>query len=283
LAARNYTDGDDSVDCVLLFIPNVAVYNLLHENDPEIIDVALGKQVALASGGILDVTFLLPRGMRLHMDAKFPLDNYAKYLEGTDDQVKDSAAKQFRTDVRTRVKDLAARNYTDGDDTVDCVLLFIPNEAVYNFLHENDPDIIDVALGKQVVLCSPFTLFSVLAVVRQSVENFKLTQRSSEILTELGRFREEWGRFSTHLEKVDKQMNTLYNSFESLTSTRVNKMVKTLDRIDRLQAGEADGPTALGGDVTVDLTVELGPVADRPSQQRLTPVVDDAEVRDIAG
>ncbi len=43
-------------------------------------------------------------------------------------------------------------------DSVDCVLVFIPNESIYGFLHEHDRDLIDVALSKKVILCSPTSL-----------------------------------------------------------------------------------------------------------------------------
>jgi len=46
----------------------------------------------------------------------------------------------------------------------------------------------DEALKQKVILCSPFTLYAVLAVIRQAVENFNLEKTASEILTLLGEF-----------------------------------------------------------------------------------------------
>ena len=43
--------------------------------------VSYVKQRATATGTIPDFTFLLPRGLVLHMDAKFPVANYARFLE----------------------------------------------------------------------------------------------------------------------------------------------------------------------------------------------------------
>ena len=61
--------------------------------------------------------------------------------------------------------------------TLDYVLLFIPNESVYSFMHEHDPGLIDAALAQRVVLCSPFTLFAMLAVIRQAMDSFRLERR----------------------------------------------------------------------------------------------------------
>ena len=43
----------------------------------------------------------------LHMDVKFPVDNYLRHLEATTDHERDAAAKAFLRDVRNRVKELS--------------------------------------------------------------------------------------------------------------------------------------------------------------------------------
>ncbi len=113
------------------------------------------KQKALAGGTVPDVTFFMPRGLLLHMDVKFPIDNYLRFLGAGSDAEAATARTAFVRDVRNRVKEITTRDYIDPQATVDCVLLFIPNEAVYAFVHEHDPELADLALGQKVVLCSP--------------------------------------------------------------------------------------------------------------------------------
>ncbi len=82
---------------------------------------------------------------------------------------------QFLRDVRTRIKEVTTRDYINPEDnTLDYVLVFIPNEQVYAFINQNDPEIMDEALKSKVILCSPFTLFAILAVIRQSIDNFSM-------------------------------------------------------------------------------------------------------------
>src|SRR3954447_5107068 len=145
------------------------------------------KQRAIAGGTIPDFTFLLPRDVELHMDVKFPVDNYLRHLEADGDRDRDAAKASFLKDVRGRVKELAGRGYADPATTVGYLLLFIPNESVYAFIQEHDRDLADAALGQRVLLCSPFTLFAVLGVVRQSVDSFLLERAGDEILDALGR------------------------------------------------------------------------------------------------
>ncbi len=83
-------------------------------------------------------------------------------------------------------------------------------------------------------------LFSVLSIIRQSVDNFRLEQRSNEILIELGKFQDEWVKFSEHLDKTDKQLLTFTKSFAALASTRRNQLNRSLNRIDDLEAVQTD-------------------------------------------
>ena len=174
------------------------------------------------------------------MDVKFPVDNYVRYLEATDDLSRDRCRAAFARDVRGRINELRDRGYIDPETTVDTLLLFIPNESVYAFVHENDSDLIDIALKQKVVLCSPLTLFSVLAIVRQAVDNFRLERRSSEILDFLVQFQDEWTKFSVHLDKTGRQLETFQKSFEALGSTRRNVLERKLRRVDELQAEQVD-------------------------------------------
>ncbi|MGE3619504.1 MAG: DNA recombination protein RmuC [Acidimicrobiia bacterium] len=206
------------------------------------------KQTAIPGGTIPDVTFFLPGGRELHMDVKFPIDNYLRHLEAGDDAERDRSAQAFLRDVRNRIKDLAGRGYVQPDHTLDEVLLFIPNESVYAFIHEHDPDLVVVALRQKVVLCSPVTLFAVLAVVRQAVEHARLERTSDELLQCLGAFGQQWTKFSEALDTVVKRFDTAQRGLEELGGPRRRQLERQLDRIDDLRArrGVATGAEPYG-------------------------------------
>jgi DNA recombination protein RmuC len=217
--------------------------------------VSYRKQTGIAGGSIPDVTFLMPGGRVLHMDVKFPVDNYLRHLEATTDGERDAHAKSFLRDVRARVKELAARTgYIDASTTLDQVLLFIPNESVWGFIHERDPELIDVALRQKVVLCSPVSLFAVLAVIRQAVEQTGLERTSHEILECLAGFGREWTKFSEALDKVVTHLDRTQRSLEDVTGTRRRQLERQLDRVEALRVarglppGEAAVPAPALGD-----------------------------------
>lgn len=204
------------------------------------------KQQRISSGGVPDFTFLLPRDMRLHMDVKFPLSNYLRYLEADGESDRLRLRKEFLRDARARVTELAGRDYIDPDTTVDCVLLFIPNEQLYAFIQEHDAGICETALRSKIVMCSPLTLFAVLAVVRQAADNFRLERASDEILSLLGTFAQQWQRYTDQVETLGTHLERSQKAYESLTGTRRRQLEKPLDRLEELRrerevpAGEAE-------------------------------------------
>jgi DNA recombination protein RmuC len=194
------------------------------------------RQVMAGSGGIPDYTFLLPQGLSLHMDVKFPLNNYLRFLDATSDVERERWRKEFLRDVRLRLKEVTTREYVDASaNTVDCVLLFIPNEAVYAFIQEQDRTLLDDALRAKVVFCSPLTLFAVLAVIRQAVDNFRLSETTHEVLGLLQGFEKQWSKFVEQMDKVGRSLKTAGTAFDELEGTRTRGLERELDKIEALR------------------------------------------------
>ena len=199
------------------------------------------KQVTLDGGGSRpDFEFLLPGELRMNMDVKFPLDNFVKFLDVDSDVERDRYRAAFIRDVRGRIKEVTSREYIDPDGgTVDYVLLFIPNESVYSFIHETDSGVLDTALQSRVVLCSPLTLYAVLCVVRQAVDNFALQRDSEEIISLLGAFNAQWAKFTDSFETVGKRLSSAQGAYDDTMGPRRRALERALSRIEalRLQRG----------------------------------------------
>ncbi len=219
--------------------------------------VSYVKQRPLARGTVPDITFFLPQDLVLHMDVKFPVASYLRSLEAPTEHEAGMHRATFLRDVRDRVSELTTRGYVDpGGGTVDYVLCFIPNESVYAFIHEHDPGLLDFALGRKVVCCSPLTLFAVLAVIRQAVEAFAVQRTSDDIISALAGFTEQWERFCGAMDKVGRSFDAVQRSWEDLAGPRRRALEKRLDRVDELRRARA-----LPGAVVPDEPAHLRAVA----------------------
>lgn len=200
------------------------------------------QKIISGSGAKPDFTFLLPNNQVLNMDVKFPVANYLRYIEAQLPSDKDRARRDFLIDVRARIREIAGRDYINSSqNTVDCVLLFIPHEQVFAFIQGEDPAIMDEALRNKVVCCSPMTLFAVLAVVRQAVDHFSMERRSVEMLGHLGEFKKQWEKFSEKFDALGGRIDSLQKDYEALVSTRRRLLEKPLEKLDQLRIA-ADAP-----------------------------------------
>ena len=183
-----------------------------------------------------DYTLLLPRGLKLNMDVKFPYDNYLKYFEAQSESEKENFKKDFFKDVKRRIKEVTNKNYINPEEnTLDYVLVFIPIEHIYSFIHEHDSSILDEALKNKVVLCSPYSFYAILSVIRQALDSFNLEQTTSEILPLMGAFKKQYEEFVKSFDKVGTSLENTLKEFNALRTTRQNQLEKPLRRIDDLR------------------------------------------------
>ncbi|MFN4110841.1 MAG: DNA recombination protein RmuC [Ignavibacteria bacterium] len=195
------------------------------------------KQKAIQSANTRpDYTFLLPNELKLNMDVKFPYDNYMAYQNSTNENEKEIYKQNFLKDVKQRIKEVTTRDYINpSENTVDYVLVFIPNEHMYSFIMESDSTIIDEALKQKVILCSPITLYAILAIIRQAVDNFSLEKKASQIVELMGLFHKQWNEFLKSLDAMGKKIDDAKKEFEKLTTTRKNQLEKPLRKIEQLR------------------------------------------------
>ena len=183
-----------------------------------------------------DYTFFLPRDMKVNMDVKFPRDNYDKYINEGDEAKKESYKQQFLKDTRQRIKEVKTRDYINPtENTVDYVLVFIPIEQIYCFINESDNTLIDEAMKNKVILCSPLTLYAILAVIRQAMDNFNLSQNTSKIQDLLMEFYNQWNKFTEIMDNLGKKIEATQVEYRKLSTTRSEKLEKPLWQIEELR------------------------------------------------
>jgi DNA recombination protein RmuC len=194
------------------------------------------KQKSIDAGRLRpDFTFLLPKSLKLHMDVKFPLDNYLRFLDAPSDAEKAKFRMDFLRDVKARIKECTSRDYIDSEVTLDYVLLFIPNEQIYGFIHEQDSSVLDDGIKNKVLFCSPMTLFAVLAVIRQAVDNFSLEKTSNEVLSHLGTFKKQWDEFVCKWDLLGRRLGDAMKEYETLSTVRRRQLEKPLSKLDELR------------------------------------------------
>ena len=212
-------------------------------------------QKRMGSGTIPDFTFFLPENKTINMDSKFPLTNYmeiAKLNRDLENETLDEIArreiiesiknknKEFLDKaIKTKIDETSSREgYISAEEgTVDFVLMYIPLENLYHFLltseiGANRVPVIQYAFSKKVILVSPQTLMAYLETIRHSMKLFSLQTDTKNILATHEKVKTEIRKFIESFDDVTKRLDQTVKSFDTLKTTRVNKLEKSFEELD---------------------------------------------------
>jgi DNA recombination protein RmuC len=196
---------------------------------------------ATTTEGRPDFTILLPDGYKLNVDAKFPFDDLIAYQEAKTEAEKKRALSAFSTAVKNKIREVSTKDYIDPENqTLDFVLMFIPNEMIFSFVYEKLPDINEFASRQKVVLAGPFGFTAVLRLVLQAHKNFHHEKSLVQILGLISKFQEEYFKFGESMERLGKQLETAQKTFTEVEGTRNRQLTRVVEQISSRSAASLD-------------------------------------------
>lgn len=139
-----------------------------------------------------DVVIKLCDNRCLFIDAKANLKDYNDYLNTNSEKDKNKKLKQLKQAIKSQIKNLSEKKYHEienSNNPIDFTLMFIPIESLYMFLFDNDNELFEYAIKKDVMIVSPSSLICILKIINSF--NLKLKQKENinkivEIASNLG-------------------------------------------------------------------------------------------------
>ena len=183
-------------------------------------------------GRIPDAHIIAPQGI-ICIDSKFPLDNYRKMIETTDENQKENFGANFRSDVETHIEKIKTDYVKPEEGTTSFAFGFIPSEAVYQYLTECEMSLVAEAAGQGVLLVSPATLATNLNLLSVGLKATEISEKAEQIQKNLGKLsksleevEETWSTLYTHIKnaynkagEVNEKQSRLKVTFEQITET----------------------------------------------------------------
>lgn len=176
-----------------------------------------------------DAPVLLP------IDAKFPLEDYERLQqasqEGDKEQV-DKCAQALERSVLTEAKRIAGK-YIRPPYTTDFAVLFLPTEGLYAEALRR-PGLAQRAQREyHILLAGPTTLSALLTSLQTGFQTLAVEQRSREIWRLLGSVRAEFTRFGELLDRTRQRLAQAGAELDAAAS-RSRSITRELNKIDTL-------------------------------------------------
>ena len=188
-----------------------------------------------------DCVLTMPDGTsKMAIDSKFPLSNYRVSIDATQpDAARNIARKQFATDVKKHINDIASK-YIQPDANADAAVMFVPSEAVFAEIIGNHPEVVAQAQAQRVWLTSPTNLMALLHIVRAIIRDAEMRKQTAVIKYELGKLGGDFGRFQDRMDKLATHIKQAHDDAEMVqTSAR-----KITGHFERIKAVELDAQAA---------------------------------------
>ena len=137
---------------------------------------------------ILDAIIHLPGNRDVIIDSKVSLSGWEEYVNAENEEEKISGLENHIKLVREKISSLSEKKYQNlkGINTIDAVLMFMPNEFMFSVISKNDKklkkSIIDEALEKKIIPVGPISLYAYLSIIVNTWANFKQNKDTKKII-----------------------------------------------------------------------------------------------------
>jgi DNA recombination protein RmuC len=182
-------------------------------------------QCPFKNGTIVDAALYVGKNI-LCIDSKFPLENFRRMYQCESETERKALRKQFLSDVKKHINDIAVKYILPDENTFDFALMFIPAENVYYELIVRDQsDLYEHCLTKKVIPVSPNTFYAYLQVILQGLRGFQISEQAKQILSQLQQVENDLDRLESDFTKIGSHLRDAQGSFEK-SDLRLQKLKK---------------------------------------------------------
>lgn len=191
------------------------------------------EQAQQDSGRRPDVVVRLPENRVLPIDAKAPLQKYSDAYRESDPERQKALMQEFAGSVRAMVTDLSRKEYWAGfanENSLDFVVMFVPGDQFLNAALEQDPELMDYALQKKVLLTTPSSLMAILRAVAYGWNQQKVAE-NAERIRDLGyQLCERVAVFSEHMAALGKSLGGSVGRFNQMVGSWESRVLPTTSK-----------------------------------------------------
>ncbi len=186
-----------------------------------------------------DLIIKLPGNRQLIIDSKVSLTAYARACEQTDneDAVKQCLCEHVAS-VRKHIAELADKNYPRVvENSLNYVLMFIPNEASYIAAVQHEPRLPEEAYRRNILLVSPTNMLMALQIAQNLWDREKQNQNVQEIIKKATNIYDKLCGFCKSFDDAGDKLKKALEAFEKSSGqlrTGKGNALKQLDELRKL-------------------------------------------------
>lgn len=178
------------------------------------------------------------------IDAKFPLENFRKFIHAPHEKEKTALRKLFINDVKAHIKNISEKYIQTDEGTFDFALMYIPAENVYyetiikdEKFGEGEGGLFHYALTKKVIPVSPHSFYAYLSVILLGLKGMAVEKGAKLIIQNISRLRSELSKFYEDFVKIGKHLANSSSSYGD-AEKHLNRFTDKLRQLESSQIKE---------------------------------------------
>ena len=220
LKGQSKTQGDWGEMILETILRNSGLVKGVHYRTQDTIRDEAGKTLKSASDHIMrpDVIVNYPDGKAVVIDSKVSLTAYTDYVAADDPKKREDALQRHIRSVQAHVDELVKKDYSAylrKGDSVDFVVMFIPNDPSYQAALQGDSGLWNRAFEKRILIVNPFNLMTLLYIIKVAWNRMAQERNQQEIVKTAETLLARVQRFFAAFDDVGRQLESTGKKYEA--------------------------------------------------------------------
>jgi len=220
LKGQSKTQGDWGEMILETILRNSGLVKGVHYRTQDTIRDDSGKTVKSASDHIMrpDVIVNYPDGKAVIIDSKVSLTAYTDYVAADDPKKREDALQRHIRSVQAHVDELVKKDYSAylrKGDSVDFVVMFIPNDPSYQAALQGDSGLWNRAFEQRILIVNPFNLMTLLYIIKVAWNRMAQERNQQEIVKTAETLLARVQRFFAVFDDVGRQLESTGKKYEA--------------------------------------------------------------------
>ena len=187
-----------------------------------------------------DMIVRLPGARTLAVDAKVPLSAYLEAEAAPDDNSRRAALDRHAQQVLRHVNQLGGREYwTQFQPAPEMVVLFLAGDHFLSAALAREPELLERAMAKRVLLATPVTLISVLKGVSYGWRQERLAKNADELRRIASEFYDRVRNFADSYTESGRHLAKAVDAYNRSAGSWEARLLPSLKRMRELGVGGA--------------------------------------------
>lgn len=192
-----------------------------------------------------DMIVRLPNDRCLVVDAKVPLTAYLDAAACADEPSRRAALQRHSQQVGEHVRQLAGKQYwSQFQPAPELVVLFLPGDHFFSAALEGNPNLIEEALARKVVIATPVTLISVLKGIAYGWNQEQLAENAEEIRRVASELYDRVQLVCDHYADTGRLLEKTVEAYNRSVGSWDSRLVPALRKMRELGVSSGEEPEA---------------------------------------